>query len=112
MRGEYDVFERFPDGSTLRRTTVVGRFEALRTVQELREHSDNDFFVFRSYRLRPALNSEMAKTDAASPLAAKPGFSTATTKSLPAYVRDKARGFAERQKKSPFVKMARVTQVG
>jgi hypothetical protein len=44
MRGEFDVFERFSDGSTLWRATVLGRFEALRKIQELAEHSKNEFF--------------------------------------------------------------------
>jgi len=43
MRREFDVFERFSDGSTLWRATVVGKFEALRKMQELREYSDNEF---------------------------------------------------------------------
>lgn len=45
MRREYDVFERFTDGSTLWRATVTGRFEALRKMQELGEYSDNEFFT-------------------------------------------------------------------
>ena len=44
MRREYDVFEKFRDGSTLWRATVLGRFEALRKMQELAELSDNEFF--------------------------------------------------------------------
>jgi hypothetical protein len=45
MRREYDVFEKFSDGSTLWRATVAGRFEALRKMQELGEYSDNEFFT-------------------------------------------------------------------
>jgi hypothetical protein len=45
MRRVYDVFERFPDGSTLWRASVQGRFEAERNRQELTEHSGNDFFL-------------------------------------------------------------------
>ena len=43
MRRNYEVFEKFPDGSTLWRTCVAGRYEAQRKIQELREHSENDF---------------------------------------------------------------------
>jgi hypothetical protein len=43
MRREYDVFEKFPDGSTLWRACVTGRYEAQRKIHELREHSENDF---------------------------------------------------------------------
>jgi hypothetical protein len=45
MRHVYDVFERFPDGSTLWRAWVPGRFEAQRKMQELGEHSGNEFFL-------------------------------------------------------------------
>ena len=45
MRHVYDVFERFPDGSTLWRACVTGRFEAVRKMQELEEHSGNEFFL-------------------------------------------------------------------
>jgi hypothetical protein len=43
MRREYDVFEKFSDGSTLWRACVTGRYEVQRKIQELREHSENDF---------------------------------------------------------------------
>lgn len=45
MRHDYDVFERFPDGSTLWRTCVAGRYEAQRKIHELKERSDNEFFL-------------------------------------------------------------------
>jgi hypothetical protein len=45
MRHSYDVFEKFPDGSTLWRACVSGKFEAQRKLQEFREISQNDFFV-------------------------------------------------------------------
>ena len=45
MRCVYDVFEKFPDGSTLWRVCVSGRVEAGRKVQELSEHSGNEFFL-------------------------------------------------------------------
>jgi hypothetical protein len=45
MRRDYDVFERFPDGSTLWRACVSGRYEAQRKMQELAEHSENRFFL-------------------------------------------------------------------
>lgn len=44
MRREYDIFERFPDGSTLWRASIAGRYEAHRKMDELAEHSDNQFF--------------------------------------------------------------------
>jgi hypothetical protein len=44
MRHEYDIFERFPDGSTLWRASIAGRYEANRKINELAEHSDNQFF--------------------------------------------------------------------
>jgi len=45
MRRDYDIFEKFPDGSTLWRACVAGRYEAQRKVAELAEHSENEFFV-------------------------------------------------------------------
>jgi hypothetical protein len=45
MRHEYDIFERFPDGSSIWRATVFGGYEARRTMQELAEHSENLFFT-------------------------------------------------------------------
>jgi len=45
MRREYDIFEKFPDGSTLWRACVAGRYEAHRKIAELAEHSDNEFFL-------------------------------------------------------------------
>jgi len=56
MRRDYDVFEKFPDGSTLWRVCVSGRYEALRKVQELRERSENEFFTLdiQSHEFMPA----------------------------------------------------------
>ena len=45
MRREYDVFERFPDGSSIWRATVSGRFETQRKIQEFAEQSQNNFFT-------------------------------------------------------------------
>jgi hypothetical protein len=45
MRREYDLFERFPDGSTLWRACVAGRYEAQRKMQELAERSENEFYL-------------------------------------------------------------------
>ena len=57
MRREFDVFEKFSDGSTLWRATVIGRFEALRKMQELAEHSENEFFTpdVQAGKLQPKL---------------------------------------------------------
>jgi hypothetical protein len=45
MRRDYDVFEKFADGSTLWRACVAGRYEAQRKIHELAEHSENEFFL-------------------------------------------------------------------
>jgi hypothetical protein len=45
MRREYEVFEKFPDGSTLFRACVTGKFETQRTIQMLAEHSENEFYA-------------------------------------------------------------------
>jgi hypothetical protein len=44
MRREYDIFERFSDGSTIWLMTVFGRFEAERRMQEFAERSENTFY--------------------------------------------------------------------
>jgi hypothetical protein len=34
MRRDYDIFEKFPDGSTLWRACVAGQYEAQRKIAE------------------------------------------------------------------------------
>jgi hypothetical protein len=43
MQRDFDIFEKFPDGSTIWRTCVSGQFEADRKLAELAEHSQNEF---------------------------------------------------------------------
>jgi hypothetical protein len=45
MRHDYDIFEKFPDGSTLWRACISGRFETHRKMQELAERSENEFYA-------------------------------------------------------------------
>ncbi len=45
MRPEYDIFEKLPDGSSIWRTCVPGQYDAERKLQELAEHSVNEFFA-------------------------------------------------------------------
>lgn len=45
MLRDFDIFEKFPDGSTIWRTCVFGKFEAERKMQELAEHSENEFWA-------------------------------------------------------------------
>ena len=45
MRHDYDIFEKFPDGSTLWRACIAGRYEAHRKMQELAERSENEFYA-------------------------------------------------------------------
>lgn len=45
MRCDFDVFEKFSDGSTLWRACVQGRSEAQRKVHELAGRSENEFFL-------------------------------------------------------------------
>lgn len=45
IRREYDVFEKFSDGSTIWRACVRGRFEAYRKIDELAERSENQFYM-------------------------------------------------------------------
>jgi len=39
----FDIFEKFPNGSIVWRTCVFGRYEAERKLHELTEHSNNEF---------------------------------------------------------------------
>jgi hypothetical protein len=45
MRRDYDIFEKFHDGSTLWRCWIRGQHEAKRKMQELAEHSENEFVL-------------------------------------------------------------------
>lgn len=45
MRPEYDIFEKLPDGGSIWRACVPGQFDARRKLQELAEHSENEFFA-------------------------------------------------------------------
>jgi hypothetical protein len=45
MRPEYDIFEKLPDGSAIWRACVPGLYDAKRKLQELAEHSVNEFFA-------------------------------------------------------------------
>jgi len=45
IRHDYDIFEKFPDGTSLWRVCVRGRFEAQRKMAELIELSENQFFM-------------------------------------------------------------------
>ena len=45
MRRDFDIFEKFPDGSTLWRACVTGKFETQRKIQTLAEHSENKFYA-------------------------------------------------------------------
>ncbi len=41
----FDIFEKFPNGSMNWRTCVFGKFEAERKLHELTEHSNNEFLA-------------------------------------------------------------------
>jgi len=45
MRCEYDIFEKFPDGTAIWRWCAFGQFETERKLQHLVEQSSNDFFA-------------------------------------------------------------------
>jgi hypothetical protein len=44
MRHDFDLFEKLPDGSSIWRTCVSGRFEAQQRLQNLADHSENEFY--------------------------------------------------------------------
>lgn len=41
----FDIFEKFPNGSITWRTCMFGRYEAERKLHELTEHSNNEFLA-------------------------------------------------------------------
>ena len=45
MRRDFDIFEKFSDGSTVWHSCVSGQFNAERKIQELAEQSQNAFFA-------------------------------------------------------------------
>ena len=45
MRRDYDIFEKLPDGSLMWRLCVSGSYDAERKLQDLAEHSENEFFA-------------------------------------------------------------------
>jgi hypothetical protein len=45
MLRDFDIFEKFHDGSTIWRVCVIGQHEAQRKLQELGEHSENRFYA-------------------------------------------------------------------
>jgi hypothetical protein len=45
MQRAYDIFERFPDGSSKWRTFATGEYDMQRKLQELAEHSEKEFFA-------------------------------------------------------------------
>lgn len=67
MRRDFDVFEKFSDGSTLWRATVRGRFEAQRKIDELAERSENKFYMLdiqEHFLLPPLLSSRRPRPSA------------------------------------------------
>jgi hypothetical protein len=62
-RRDYDIFEKFSDGSALWRACVSGRFEALRKTQELRELSENDFYIVDVQAAIELTSSELRTDD-------------------------------------------------
>jgi hypothetical protein len=45
MLRNFDIIEKLPDGSMIWRACVFGQFEAERKLQELAEHSKNQFLA-------------------------------------------------------------------
>jgi hypothetical protein len=66
MRRDYDVFEKFPDGSTLWRAFVSGRYEAQRKMQQLAEISAHEFFVIEVQAVE-LLPSSLARNNSRPP---------------------------------------------
>ena len=69
MRRDYDIFEKFPDGSSVWRGWACGKHATKRKIQDLAEHSTNDFFAIdiqagELAAVRPARNTPRAASKA------------------------------------------------
>jgi hypothetical protein len=53
MKQDYDIFERFDDGSTIWRSYVCGEYEAQRKIAEFSERSKNEFYAINLKEDRP-----------------------------------------------------------
>ena len=68
MRRNYDIFEKFRDGSIVWRASIRGKFEAKRKIQELMELSENEFVViddpleFISAKTTSSISRPLTKT--------------------------------------------------
>jgi hypothetical protein len=65
MMRKFDIFEKFPDGSLTWRPCVLGRFQAKRKLQELAEHSENEFLAVDILDGEPWPMAEPKKTEVA-----------------------------------------------
>ena len=71
MRRDFDIFEKFSDGSTLWKACVRGRFDAQRKMNELAELSENEFFMID-------IQNTVLSTSVLATIKAKTGAKTAT----------------------------------
>ena len=70
MLRNFDIFEKFPDESITWRACAFGQFEAERKLQELAEHSENEFLAVDILAGEPWPMVESKKTEAAKKAAA------------------------------------------
>jgi hypothetical protein len=45
MRRDFDLFEKLADGSSIWRTCASGQFDAQQKLQNLADHSENEFYA-------------------------------------------------------------------
>jgi hypothetical protein len=67
----FDISEKFPDGSLTWRTRVPGQFQAERKLQELAEHSESEFLAVDILDGEPWPMAGPKKTEAAKKAAAR-----------------------------------------
>lgn len=68
---KFDIFEKFPDGSITWRASAIGQFETERRLQELAEHSNNEFLAVDILAGEPWPMAGPEKTEAAKKAAAR-----------------------------------------
>jgi hypothetical protein len=64
MLRNFDIFEKFADGSITWRAYAFGQCEAERKLQELAEHSENEFLAVDILDGEPWPMVELEKTEA------------------------------------------------
>jgi len=73
MQRQFDVFEKFSDGSSIYRGTVSGKYNAQRKILEFSERSGNSFYAVDIGGLGPLMTSDQTWAKSVEPRNRKQG---------------------------------------